>query len=289
VIEKVPLRPAAGQRSEPLRIGEVLIKSGLITREEAGEAARHSVEQNVRFGEAAVALGFVAAQDIEIVVSATLMRPLVAEHTNLAPSLVSFHGPGTPKAEDVRNLRNSLFLRWFSNAEGGRALSIISPHRGDGRSLTAANLAISFAQAGARTLLIDADLRHPSQHLLFGLNTELGLAEFLAGRAGRAAHYSLSGLETLTVIPVGKLPSNPQELLLRPNFGLLLTQAAIHFEVIIIDTPAGADASDFQVSAAATRGALFVGRIGATRMRDAKRMLKSCEELSVSVVGSVSL
>ncbi|WP_174273139.1 polysaccharide biosynthesis tyrosine autokinase [Sphingomonas bacterium] len=283
-------RPSALPMAQRTRIGELLVSHGLMTLEQAGRAAQHSVENNIRFGEAAVALGFVSQADVETMLQMQLAAPTISAPAKVgAPELFALNAPETEKAEDMRALRNSLTLRWFQHPEGARTLAVISPGRSDGRSLVAANLAVSFAQVGVRTLLIDADMRNPRQHELFGLDNRSGLSGYLNARGEDAAHYYIPELETLTVIPVGKLPPSPQELLLRPTLASLIEAVSLNFEVVVVDTPAASIGSDYQIVASATRGALLVGQKGATRTRDARRMLDTCRDVGVKVVGGVLL
>ena len=126
--------------------------------------------------------------------------------------------------EHLRSLRTQLSLRWFENQQA--ALAIVSPGSGEGRSWIAANLAVLFAQTGKRTLLIDADLRRPRQHALFGIPERNGLSSILAGRAGLDGLTEIPGVPDLTVLPAGVVPPNPQELLARPLFQRLIN--ALH-------------------------------------------------------------
>jgi protein-tyrosine kinase len=270
---------------DPGRIGELLVKAGLISTPQAQEIADYGAAHNVRFGEAAVALGRVSTGDLD--------RALAAQFDALAPDaagvderLIAFTQPASQGAEDFRSLRNALALRWFKHPQGARTLSVISPTRQDGRSTVAANLAITFAQVGFRTLLVDADMRNPMQHRLFNLDDRFGLATYLAGRPEEAAFYDIRGIPNLTVIPVGGLPPNPQELLLRGLLQVLLRRAEEQFEVVILDTPAASTASDYQLISAEAIGALLVTNRNHTRTRDAKKLVKQCRDFGIRLVGS---
>ena len=121
----------------------------------------------------------------------------------------------------MRALRSQLMFGWMRDSKR-RALTIISPERGEGRSWLAANLATLFAQAGFRTLLIDADLRSPRQHDLFNVANSPVLAAMLAGQANSDAMHKVHEKLRLFLIPAGLTVPNPQELLSRPFFGALL-------------------------------------------------------------------
>ena len=104
----------------------------------------------------------------------------------------------------------------------------MSPGSGEGRSYITANLAVLFSQMGKRTLVIDADLRKPRQHRIFGLPGKIGLSALLAGRAGAEVMCDIPQLPGLTVLPAGVLPPNPQELLSRPRLPAAGAVAARH-------------------------------------------------------------
>ena len=130
-------------------------------------------------------------------------------------------------------------LRWFDAETERKALAIVSPSHGEGRSFIAANLAIVFSQLGERTLLVDADLRTPCQHELFKLGNTPGLSGLLAGSSNHHAVLRVPSLPGLSVLPAGAVPPNPQELLGRPAFVEAVYTLSRDFDVIIIDTPAG--------------------------------------------------
>lgn len=267
------------------RIGEVLVSRGMISREQAGQAAQASVEHGIKFGDACVRLRFISSEQLQNVLAGQLSAALMISADKISRDVFAHHQTEGSAIEDIRSLRNALTLRWFQHPTGGRALSVISAGRYEGRSLVAANLAVTFAQVGVRTLLIDADMRHARQHRLFGLENELGLTGYLSEQPLRSAQYFVAGLEHLTIIPVGPLPPSPQELLLRPSFADLLEKASHSFEVILVDTPAASIGSDYQIIASATRGAMIVTQKHSTRLKDAGKLLTVCSEVGINIVG----
>ena len=267
------------------RLGELLHEAGLISSGQAEDIARHSEAHKLRFGEAAVALGYVTQQDLDNAL-ATQFDAAAPNRTEIDEQLICFSAPASQGAEDFRSLRNALALRWFMHPEGARTLAVVSAARGEGRSVVAANLAIAFAQVGFRTLLVDADMRAPSQHRLFNLDDRFGLAGYLAGRPEEAAFYDIACVPKLTVIPVGGTPPNPQELLLRGLLHKLLQRAQKEFEVIIIDTPAADTSTDYQLVAAEAVGALVVTSRDKTHVDQAKDLVKQCKAFGIRLVGS---
>src|SRR5690606_31496730 len=112
----------------------------------------------------------------------------------------------------------------FNGEEPRRALAIVSPNSGDGKTFFSANLAIALSQLGGRTLLVDADMRGPRQHEVFGVEGTAGLSGLLSGRAEANVIIQAPDLPSLFLLPVGITPPNPLELVERPAFGLLLRE-----------------------------------------------------------------
>ena len=178
--------------------------------------------------------------------------------SKLSSELVAVTQPDSEAVEHLRALRSQLMLRWFENDNRQAALAVVSPGTGEGRSYITANLAVLFSQLGKRTLLIDADLRRPRQHKIFGLPGRTGLSAVLAGRAGWEALTEVKSIPSLWVLPAGAVPPNPQELLARPGFAKLITALRSSYEVILIDTPAAAHCADAGTIAARAGAALML-------------------------------
>ena len=127
-------------------------------------------------------------------------------------------------AEAIRSVRTSLI---FSSAdEGARPVLVTSTAPGEGKSCISANLAISLAQLGRRTLLVDADLRRPQQHVLFGVDLEPGLSNLLATEAEEGAVVRETSIPGLSLVPAGKTPPNPTDLVGSPRFARFWTRVA---------------------------------------------------------------
>lgn len=162
--------------------------------------------------------------------------------------------PSRPEALDA--LCQQLLEHWFG---AGRALlPLISLRPRDGRSTLAAELARRFAAMGARTLLIDADLRAPSLHARFGVPNRRGLADLLDGRDVQLAACT----ENLALLAAGAVREDPLELLSRLRLRHFLAAAARPFRVVLIDTPAAERGPDLEMFAALAKGALLVVRPG---------------------------
>jgi receptor protein-tyrosine kinase len=291
----VPSYPAPELRDKPhassvpdRSIGAILIKQGRLSVADAEKVMRHQVEHNVRFGDAALALGVLSTADIEFALSRQYDYPyLLRGESAISESVVAAYEPFTARVESLRALRNQLMWRWFDTGEERRALAITGAERGDGRSFLAANLAVVFSQQGQRTLLIDADMRHPSQHALFGLENRVGLSSVLSDRNGVEAVQRVPALLDLSVLTAGAPPPNPSELLGRPGLGKLLRELAPQFDVILTDTPAGGECSDAQMVAGRAGAALVVTRQDATHVNQVHNLIGALSEARVHLVGTV--
>ena len=246
-------------------------------------------EKGVRFGEAARALGLATQAEIDLALARQFgLACIEPGATALSEELVAAYEPSGAQAEALRAVRDQLILRWLERKPESRALAILSAARREGRSFIAANLAIVFSQLGSRTILIDADLRNPCQHRLFGLENRVGLSALLSGRA--APHEALSRiaeLPNLSVLPAGAAPPNPQDLLARPAFAQLLRQLVAQSDVVLIDCPPAGASTDAQTIAARAGAALVVVRRHSSRLWRVQGISASVGEAQARIVGAV--
>lgn len=270
-------------------IGAILIDTGRLTPEAAERILKLQKEQGLRFGDAAIQLGLLTEADIQQALSRQYDYPyLMPGDDRVSEEVVAAFKPFSPVVEQLRALRSQLMLRWFDAEAGHKTLAVVSAGRSEGRSFTAANLAVVFSQLGERTLLIDADLRNPRQHQLFHLENKLGLSSLLAGRAELAqAVVRIPGLIDLSVLPAGATPPNPQELLSRPLFNALMATVSGQYDIVIVDTAAGSETADSQAVAARTRGAVVVARKDISLAPQVQALVSSLQHAGVAVVGSV--
>ena len=256
-----PENPKAKSAGIARSIGAILIDAGRLSAEDAEKILRLQKTEALRFGDAALRLKLLTEDDIRFALSRQFDYPyLPMGDESLSQELVAAYKPFGPAVEQLRALRSQLMLRWFDGASERKALAVVSPARGDGRSFLAANLAIVFSQLGERTLLVDADLRRPRQHQLFHIPSGAGLSDAIAGRVGPECVVRIPSLLGLSVLPAGAEPPNPQELLGRPAFIELLQGLSRNFDTIILDTPASSEFADAQTVAARAGAAVVVAR-----------------------------
>ncbi len=269
-------------------IGAVLVEQGRLSPEDAEEIQLFAVRNRLRFGDAALKLQLLTKHDIDQALAQQYKYPILprgGDH-GVADDVIAAYLPQSRLIEPLRVLRSQLSLRW-ANPKEGKILAIASPGRSEGRSWLAANLATVFAQMGERVLLIDADMRHSRQHELFNINNSVGLSALLTGRAGREIVCRIHPKLRLFVLPAGILPPNPQELLGRQVFELVLDLFASQYDLIILDTPAASESADAQILAARADAAVLLARRNHTRVDELKAAMQNLTESGVHVIGSV--
>jgi succinoglycan biosynthesis transport protein ExoP len=186
--------------------------------------------------------------------------------------------------ESFRSLRMNV----MNASEAGKvSVAISSPSPADGKSLVAANLALSFADAGLRTVLVDGDTRRGTLHDVFALPATPGLTDYLAERADLDAVILPTAQAFLSVVACGTRRRRSPELLTSQRLPMLVSRLRQMHDVVIIDTPPLAAGVDAYSIAAATGALLVVLRVGQTARRMAAEKLRLFERLPVDVVGAV--
>lgn len=288
--------PAAGT-AEPSEvrdrsIGDILAELRNLSAEQVEKVLQHQRSKGVRFGEAAVALGLASRDDVLFALAQQFHYPYAPdEQRKVSPELVMLREPFGPRAEAFRALRSQIMMRVWAGPVGigeRAALAVISPETGDGKSYTAANLAVALAQlGGGRTLLVDANMRNPRQHEIFALKAANGLSSVLSGRSDSQVIQQIAGVPSLFVMPVGTTPPNPLELVERPAFNLLMRELTSKFDHVVVDTPAATHGSDAGVIAARCGAAVIVARQHASRVAGLQDLLGSMAGSALRVAGVV--
>ena len=270
------------------RLGSILAEEGKIGAGDIERVLELQHIEGLRFGEAALRLGLIAADDLRSAVAKQYGLPhLLPGERSFSSELVVAYEPFHPRAEELRALRTQLLIRWSNAGIRQRMLAIVSPGSGEGRSYVAANLAAVFSQLGERTLLIDADLRAPRQHRIFNVPDRIGLSAVLSGRADRGAVVPIPECGTLSLLPAGACPPNPQELLLRPAFATLLEELRAEFDVILFDTPPAKFYADAQSLAFRAGSVMVLARKDHTRFADTTSVIRELNDTGARIVGTV--
>lgn len=270
-------------------IGEIISEANSLSPEQIEQILAHQREHGVRFGEAAVALGLANMDDVLWALSQQFHYPLANERSGgFHSELVVATKPFSEQAEAFRTIRSHVIMKLFHGDGPRRALAVLSPNSGDGKTYFAANLATAFSQLPGRTLLVDGDMRNPRLHEIFNLPARSeGLSSILSGRAASKVIQSVRNLPNLFVLPVGTVPPNPLELLERPAMELLLRELKVKFDRVIVDTPAAGLGTDGAVIASRCGAALLVAREHHSRLDELQRLTKAAQLGSTEVIGSV--
>lgn len=200
--------------------------------------------------------------------------------------LITLAEPRSAAAEAYRTLRTNLM---FSSVENPiSTLVVTSPAESEGKSLVLANLAVTFAQSGHKTILVDSDLRRPSQHTLWGVDSARGLTTMMLDDSALAQPPLVStGVDNLLLLPAGELPPTPADVLgsqrMIDIIGLLKARA--HY--VLFDSPPVLAATDAALLGSRLDGVLLVVRAGHTRREHAARAREALERVHARIVGAV--
>ena len=200
--------------------------------------------------------------------------------------LITLAEPRSAAAEAYRTLRTNLM---FSSVENPiHTLLVSSAAESEGKSTILANLAVTFAQSGHKTILVDGDLRRPSQHDIWSIANERGLTTMmLEDVALSSPPLAKSGIDNLQILPSGPLPPAPADLLgsqrMTEIIGLLKARASY----VLFDSPPVLAVTDAALLGSKLDGALLVVRAGHTRRDHAARARQTLEQVHVRIVGAV--
>ncbi|MCR2824247.1 polysaccharide biosynthesis tyrosine autokinase [Microbacterium sp. zg.Y909] len=223
-------------------------------------------------------------RDVEQVTKAPMLGAIAFDPKAKERPLIVHADPLSPRAESFRALRTNLqFLDM-----GGRASFVItSSVPSEGKSTTTINLAIALADAGKRVALIDADLRKPKVAEYLGIEGGAGLTDVLIGRA-RVGDVMLPwGGRSLYVLPAGKIPPNPSELLGSTQMQQLLEVLERDFDVVLCDAPPLLPVTDAAILARATSGAILAIAAGRTSRHQLSGAVEALQTVGAKVAGVV--
>ena len=201
------------------------------------------------------------------------------------PQLILAHDSDNPRSERLRALRTELLLL-HEAGRGANMVAILSPGAGEGRTQLSAELAISFAQLGRRTLLVDADMRKPQQQLLFGSSNAHGLSQAIS-RNEKPYYNPVVGLPFMHLLTAGPIAPNPLELLSDGRFSNLLTEWRNSYEFIVLDTPPVARYADGLAVATMAARALVLSRAHHTTYESTRALLRRLATTQSRLLGAV--
>lgn len=268
------------------KMGSMLVAMGKLSPKDLSMITLAQKKHGLRFGDAALKLGLVSSEDINAILAeqfAYTQTP--AASSKLDRRLSALFQPDSVQSEALRSLRSELMLRYF-NPQPHRSLALVSAEDATGTALTAANLAISFAQQGLRTLLVDSNLRAPQLNALFDLNQHApGLSDWIADRTA-VAPTAIESVRSLWVLPAGTRAPNPQELLASKHYQERIGALTQSFDVTLINTSPMDSNRDAQLVAAQAGAALLLARAHVTHTQSLAAISNRLRDLGVRLVGA---
>lgn len=200
-------------------------------------------------------------------------------------AIITVDNPASVHAEAYRTLRTN--VQWSSIESPLRTLLVTSAEQGAGKSTTAVNLAASFALMGKKTVIVDADMRRPSQHCYFNKSNRTGLSNLLKGQFTLSQTIQDTHIEGLSLLPSGTPPHNPAELLATQRMDEVLEELKQEYEFVLLDTTPVLAVTDAQVLGAKVDGVLFVLQCRSTKRDMAKKAIGQLEYMKSNVIGTV--
>ncbi len=199
--------------------------------------------------------------------------------------LITNLNPRSPISEQYRTIRTN--LQFSSVDKPLQSILVTSAGPAAGKSITAANLAVVYAQQGKRTLLIDADLRKPTVHYTFRLDNLRGLSNVLVGDSTLEGAVGHSGVDNLDILSCGPIPPNPSELLASKRMEEILKLATQLYDFVIFDTPPALAVTDAKILANIVDGSLLVYRSGTTEAEEAERAAELMKDSKARLLGAI--
>ena len=223
--------------------------------------------------------------DIEQITEKPLLGGITFDPDTKDRPLIVHADPRNPRAESFRSLRTN--LQFLNLGEGGRSFVITSAGPAEGKSTTAANLAISLAETGARVALIEGDLRLPKVAAYMGIESGAGLTDVLIGKAEINDVMHRWGRGQLFVLPAGRIPPNPSELLGSSAMDRVLELMSEHFDYILIDTPPVLMVTDAAVVGKKTSGVIVIVASGSTKKQAFNAAVRTLETAGTKILGLI--
>jgi succinoglycan biosynthesis transport protein ExoP len=224
-------------------------------------------------------------RDITAITEAPIIGGISFDPGAVQRPLIVQDDPRSPRAEAFRTLRTN--LQFLDIESGSRSFVLTSSIPSEGKTTTAANLAIALADSGAHVVLVDADLRRPKLASYMGLEGAIGLTDVLIARAELAEVIQPWGRGTLAVLPAGTIPPNPSELLGSRAMSSLIKELESSFDVVIFDMPPLLPVTDAALVSKLTRGALLVVAAGRTHKGEFAAAVSALQDVGASVAGIV--
>ncbi|MDH6181866.1 capsular exopolysaccharide synthesis family protein [Microbacteriaceae bacterium SG_E_30_P1] len=224
-------------------------------------------------------------QEVQVVTEAPVLGGIGFDPEAKKRPLIVHADPRSSRAESFRALRTN--LQFVQLDSGPRVFVVTSSVPGEGKTTTTANLAIALAETGARVAVVDGDLRRPALADYMGLEGAVGLTDVLIGRADLKDVLQKWGRNDLFVLPAGRIPPNPSELLGSAGMAKVIAELGKTFNFVLIDAPPLLPVTDAAVLSKFTTGAIVIVAAGRTKRTELAAALRSFEHIESKVLGVV--
>ncbi|WP_053365151.1 CpsD/CapB family tyrosine-protein kinase [Bacillus sp. FJAT-27245] len=204
---------------------------------------------------------------------------------NAQKNLLANLNPKSAISEQYRTVRTN--IQFASVDKMIQVIVVTSASPSEGKSMSAVNLAVVYAQQGKKVLLIDADLRKPTVHYTFSLDNFKGLSSTLAGKTELEEAIVASGIDNLDILSSGPIPPNPSELLASNKMLELLKAIRDVYDIILFDTPPLLAVTDPQIIASLGDGTVLVIRSKKTEIEDARKAINMIHSANGSLIGTI--
>nr|WP_257184005.1 CpsD/CapB family tyrosine-protein kinase [Staphylococcus hominis] len=211
---------------------------------------------------------------------------IIKKNTNNISSLITLEKPKSSLSEKFKGIRTNII---FSNPNEEVQTVVFSSEKvGSGKSTISANVAITYAQAGYKTLLIDGDMRKPTQHNLFNKSNNIGLSNLIIKNDGIDDYIdNIQNVKNLDILTSGPVPPNPSELIGSNNFYLIFKTLKEKYDMIIIDTPPVNTVTDAQLFAELSKFVILVVDVTKNDKNAIKKSKELIEKTGAKILGVV--
>ncbi|WP_436718321.1 CpsD/CapB family tyrosine-protein kinase [Rossellomorea marisflavi] len=199
--------------------------------------------------------------------------------------LITHDNPQSPISEQYKTARTS--INFSSIDRDIRSIVVTSSGPGEGKSTTAANLAVVFAQEGKKVLLVDGDMRKPTSHYTFNVNNTFGLTSALSRQKTLRESVHQTDIKNLDLLTCGPIPPNPAELLSSRSMEQLLGDIYQDYDLVVFDTPPLLAVTDAQVLSSQCDGTVLVLSSGTTEVDNAKKAKELLDTAKVKILGVI--
>lgn len=200
-------------------------------------------------------------------------------------AIITHINPKSPISEAYRVLRTN--IQYSSVDKPLKTIVITSSGPMEGKSTTIANLAVTFAQAGRRTLLIDADLRKPMVHRIFKTLNNQGLTNFLTTQGEIKSYIRQDIIKNLDILTSGTIPPNPSEILNSKAIKNFMERVKLEYDIVLIDSPPVGSVTDASVISTYVDGTILIVKSGKVEINEAKRAKETLERVNANIIGVV--